>query len=326
MKDYLKRLVRSGAGRLADLSGLRQQVAALQQQVVALRQQFPPPDLLRKALNETTSASQGVQVLLSLCYQDRARQKLPVADPHDVEFRCFSQNGEDGLLLYLFSLIGTTNKKVVEFCAGDGIECNVANLIINHGWYGLLFDGNEEQIRRGKQFYARCRDTFVAPPTLVAAWVTAANANALAAEHGFAGDIDLLSLDMDGIDFWVWKALTVVRPRAVILEFIGRWGPEMSVTVPYRTDFRLDLSKRPYYCGASLSAFAKLGREKGYRLVGLQRLGFNALFLRADTGADLFPELTPAECFARHPVLRQWDRDWIPSTADRPEWGEVVEV
>jgi hypothetical protein len=340
MKDYVKRLVRSGVGKLADLSGLRQQVASLQQQtahlqqqtvhlqhqLASLQQQMVPADCVRQALNESTGASQGVQLLLSLRYRDLARERLPLPALRDTEFRCFSQNGEDGLLLYLFALIGTTNRKVVEICAGDGIECNAANLIINHGWHGLLFDGNEEQVRRGKEFYARCRDTFVAPPTLAAAWLTAENVNALVAEHGFAGDIDLLSLDIDGIDYWVWKALTVVRPRAVILECNGVWGPHLSVSVPYRPDFRLDFSKQPYYCGASLAAFVKLGREKGYRLVGLQRLGFNALFLRSDTGADLFPELTPAECFARHPALRTWSPDRMPSAADRPEWGEVVEV
>ena len=154
MKDYVKRLVRSGVGKLADLSGLRQQVASLQQQtahlqqqtvhlqhqLASLQQQMVPADCVRQALNESTGASQGVQLLLSLRYRDLARERLPLPALRDTEFRCFSQNGEDGLLLYLFALIGTTNRKVVEICAGDGIECNAANLIINHGWHGLLFD------------------------------------------------------------------------------------------------------------------------------------------------------------------------------------------
>lgn len=60
--------------------------------------------------------------------------EVPAARVPDVEFKCFSQNGEDGILLYLFSLIGTVNRRAVEICAGDGIECNTANLIVNHGW------------------------------------------------------------------------------------------------------------------------------------------------------------------------------------------------
>jgi hypothetical protein len=313
------------ARQLAHLSGLPQQLDDLQRQLAELKQ-LTGPGGARKALSETTAASQVGQVLLSLHYQELARRKEPLSDMSSVEFRCFSQNGEDGLLLYLFSLVGTTNKRSVEICAGDGIECNTANLIINHGWHGLLIDGSEKAIQSGKEFYARCQDTFLFPPALVCAWVTADNVNSVVSGHGFAGDIDLLSLDMDGVDYWVWKALTCVRPRAVILEYNPYWGPEASVTVPYREDFRMDMSKLPYYHSASLSAYEKLGRERGYRLVGAQRLGFNAVFLRSDVGADLVPGLTPAEFFERHPFLRYWSPAWLPSAAERPEFRDVVEV
>jgi hypothetical protein len=96
--------------------------------------------------------------------------------------------------------------------------------------------------------------------------------------------------------------------------------------VPYKEDFRLDMSKKPHYAPASLSAYAKLGRERGCRLVGAQRLGFNAVFLHSDVGADLFPGITPAEYFQRHPLLRQWSPARLPSVAGRPEFAEVVEV
>jgi hypothetical protein len=309
--------------QLARLVRLPRQLADLQRQLADL-QRLAGPAWARKALNEVTAASQAAQILLALHYQELARRKAPLPDMASVEFRCFSQNGEDGLLLYLFSLVGTTDKRSVEICAGDGIECNTANLIINHGWHGLLIDGDDKSIQRGREFYARCQDTFVRPPALARAWVTADNVNSVVTGHGFAGDIDLLSLDMDGVDYWVWKALTCARPRAVILEYNPTWGPEASVTVPYREDFRMDLSKQPYYASASLSAYAKLGRERGYRLVGVHRLGFNAVFLRSDVGADLVPGITPAECFERHPVLRHWSPAWLP--ADRPEFRDVVEV
>jgi hypothetical protein len=265
-------------------------------------------------------------VLLSFHYQRLAREGSPLPDLASTEFRCFSQNGEDGILLYLFSLVGTTNRKAVEICAGDGIECNTANLIINHGWQGLLFDGDEQLIRSGKEFYAQCQDTFVSPPTLVSAWITPDNVNDLVAEHGFADDIDLLSLDLDGIDYWIWKALTAVRPRVVILEINGVWGPHLSVTVPCRPDFRTDYSKQPYYCGASLSAFVKVGRQKGYRLIGSQRFGFNAVFMRSDVGVDFFPGISTDEYWERNPRLRTWDPNVVPSVANRPEFGEVIEV
>ena len=86
----------------------------------------------------TDGSSQVEQVLLRLHYQDLIRRGATVPRLSDTEFRCYSQNGEDGILLYLFSILGTVNRRAVEICCGDGIECNAANLIVNHGWSGLL--------------------------------------------------------------------------------------------------------------------------------------------------------------------------------------------
>jgi hypothetical protein len=240
---------------------------------------------------------QLMQVLLRQQYRDIADRGGSLPDFADVEFRCHSQNGEDGILLYIFSLIGATNRKALEICAGDGIECNTANLILNHGFSGLLFDGSPEQIERGRAFYATHPNTWLKPPQLEDAWITAETIDELVSTHGFVGDIDLLSLDLDGNDYWIWKALTVVRPRVVVLEFNGSCGPEVAATMSYKPDYRLDLSVTPYRCGASLAAFVKLGRAKGYRLVGKQRLGFNAFFVREDTSTELLPEVTAAQLY-----------------------------
>jgi hypothetical protein len=335
MKRRLKEIAKTFVQRLAWSSGMPQQLARLEQQLALVQQQadslrqkldFPYLFSLRKMVNETTSASQGLQVLLSLNYRELASRDLALPELSNTEFRCFSQNGEDGLLLYLFSLVGTTNRKAVEICAGDGVECNIANLVVNHGWEGLMFDGDKDSIQRGKEFFAGCQDTFSRVPTLVSAWITVDNVNTLIADLGFAGDIDLLSLDMDGVEYWIWKALTAVNPRVVILEFNPVWGPDLCVSIPYRSDFQIDYGKRPYYCGASLAAWVKLSRQKGYRLIGIQRLGFNAVFLRSDVGAELFPETSTVECFQSNERLQKWHPGWIPSATERPEWGEVVEV
>ncbi|MGH9828640.1 MAG: hypothetical protein ACREDR_35920, partial [Blastocatellia bacterium] len=180
-----------------------------------------------------------------------------------MEFRCHSQNQEDGILLYIFALIGTTNRRVVEICAGDGIECNAANLIVNHGWHGLLFDGNQEQVARGQAFYAACPTTWVAPPRFVHAWLTADNVGSLVAQHGFQGSIDLLSLDVDGNDYWLLKALTGIQPNVMVIEFNAACGPERSVSMAYEPCYRLDPAVQPYRCGASLPAFVNLARARG---------------------------------------------------------------
>ena len=319
VRAYLKRFLRSSVHRLLG-------VTELQKRLEDLQKGLGEPANWGRMLNEVACANQGVQLLLSRSYRESLRPEPRLPHLTETEFRCFSQTGEDGILLYLFSLVGTSNKKVVEICAGNGVECNAANLIINQGWSGLLVDGDERNTAVGRQFYAKCRDTLFRTPTLATAWVTAENVNALVSDNGFDGDIDLLSLDLDGMDYWVWKALSCVRPRVVILEFNSRWGPERAVTLPYKPDFRMDWNRHPWCCGASLAAFVSLGRERDYRLVGTNRLGSNAVFLRADTGADIFREITTAEAFERSSILRKWTPQWVPSAEERPEYWDVVEV
>jgi hypothetical protein len=217
----------------------------------------------------------------------------------DVGFRVFSQNDEDGLLLFVFALAGFESRMAVEISASDGIECNSANLIVNHGFVGLLFDSDDALLERGRAFYRRRLSAPALQPRLVQGWITRDNVNALVREHMFpgerlaAGEIDLLSLDLDGNDWWVLQALEL-RPRVIVLEFNAALGAERALTIPYDPGFRARLEPIPYM-GASLPAFVSLLRPRGYRLVGVERLGFNAVFVRNDLAKGL-PERSAAEC------------------------------
>ncbi len=288
-------------------------------------------------------SSKATQVLLSMQYKKMLALHLPMPKFEDVEFRAYSQFGEDGILLYIFSVIGAASKKCVEICGGGGND-NTANLIINHGWNGLFFEGSESHIQRGRQFYGRCADTKVWPPKLVQAWITAENVNSLLAEQGYSGEIDLLSLDMDGVDYWVWKAIEGISPRVVVLEYNNVWGPDEAVTVPYQPDFIAEnnnvsplhyqrrrvantFAGKPIadrvdnYFGASLAAFVTLGKQKGYRLVGCERYGFNAFFVRSDVGEVILPEVPSATCFT-HPYAQYAMTVRRPRVVDR-EWEQV---
>ena len=147
-----------------------------------------------------------------------ARGKECLPSLNDVGFRIFSQFEEDGILLYLFSLIPPTNRRCVEICAGNGRECMTTNLIINHGWWGYLFDGMDSNVRSATRFFANNKDTFLHPPTFTKVWITAENVNEQLASVGVTGRIDLLSLDLDGMDYWVWKAIKVIDPIVVVCE------------------------------------------------------------------------------------------------------------
>ncbi len=270
----------------------------------------------------TSNASQSTQVLLTMLYRDRAERGRPLPSFDDVEFRVHSQNGEDGILLYIFALIGASNKKCVEICAGDGVQCNTANLIINHGWRGLLVDGDAGLVQSAKEFYFHNRSTSWLPPRIVRAWVTVESIDMLLDSCGFAGDIDLLSLDLDGVDYWIWKAMESARPRVVVAEYNWTWGPTESMTVPYKADFTMPPNAPPSYFGASLSALTKLARTKGLRLVGTQRWGFNAFFVQDGLAEDLLPEISPQDCFDS-PVMRM---AWKPSFVDAHATQEWISV
>ena len=271
-----------------------------------------------------SSEAQRAQILLRLQYQDLVRRGVTLPELADVEFRSSSQNGEDGILHYIFSLIGVTNRRAVEICAGDGLECNTANLVITQGWPSLMIDGDAAQIERGRSFYSTCRTTWLAPPAMVAAWVTAENVNALVGGAGFSGSIDLLSLDLDGNDYWIWKALDCVAPRVVVLEFNAACGPERSMTIAYQPDFRLDFSQQPYRCGASLQAFVGLAQSKGYRLVGVESRGVNAFFIKDGLGETLLPGRSTGECYAYTERLKGWHQTYLDAMLSGAQlWQEV---
>ncbi len=236
----------------------------------------------------------------------------------EVGFRKSSQFEEDGILLYLFSLIQPLNRICVEQCAGNGRECNTANLIINHGWWGHLFDGDADNVRRGNAFYAQNRDTFLHPPRFTQAWLTAENINELLLKSGVSGAVDLLSLDIDGMDYWVWKAIEVIDPQVVVCEIHNLIPPELALTVPYAPNF---VCKSEFYRGASLAAMSKLGRDKGYRLIGMHRFGFNAFFVRDGVAEGLLPVVDPATCL-NDPYTRQVREQHWPA-ASKLDWQTV---
>jgi hypothetical protein len=265
------------------------------------------------------------QIHLILAYRRLVEEGQSLPHFGEVGFKCYSQADEDGILLFLFSILGVGNKLCVEICAGDGIECNIANLIVNHGWHGLLVDGDQTKVDRGRHFYAGLKHTYVYPPRFVCSWVTRDNINGILSANGFAGEIGLLSLDLDGVDYWIWESISSVSPRVVVVEYQDILGPERSWTVPYVDDFSSrdhpKTNGMPNFCGASLSAFVKLGRRKGYRLVGVNRYGYNAFFVRNELGSDLLPEIEPRTCFG-HPKVVWGMQERFPIVKDFP-WVEV---
>jgi hypothetical protein len=204
-------------------------------------------------------------------------------------YKVYSQNDEDGIIAEIFHRIGPANRTFVEFGVETGIECNTAKLLVD-GWRGLWIDANPQSVAAIRDNFA----SFIADGRLsvVESRVTAENINDLLAQSGVGRDIDLLSIDIDFNDYWVWKAIDAVNPRVVVVEYNATLRPPMSLVVPYRPETQWDGSN---YYGASLDALVKLGTEKNYRIVGCSIAGVNAFFVRADLTGDRFLEPATAQ-------------------------------
>ncbi len=216
---------------------------------------------------------------------------------NEYEFSRYSQNGEDGLILFLLSRVGVGPRFVVEVGTQDGRECNSANLLLNYGWRGCLLEAEPRWVERARSYFAECGAE--ARVRVVQAEVTPENVNDLLRDAGVPADLELVSIDIDSFDYWVWEALDFVTPPIVVIEYNASFGPTASVTVPY--DGSSFSSSSPFWHGASLTALERLGRRKGYALVGADTKGVNAFFVRRDvldrTG---LAAVEPAAAFRPH--------------------------
>ena len=220
----------------------------------------------------------------------------------DIGFKQYSQHNEDGILLYIFALIGQTNKVCVEICCGDGQENNTANLLINHGWSGLLIDGNKKNITSATTFFNTNNKTMFWPPKCICKWITKENINKIISDHEIQGNIDLLSIDIDGNDYWIWKEINIIRPRVIVIEFNHILGPKKSVSIPYEPQFIAEETKYGTdYAGASLAAMNKLGKEKGYKLIGVNSICTNAFFIDEKISHPWLDEVKNLESLFSHP-------------------------
>lgn len=201
------------------------------------------------------------------------------------EFRRYSQYGEDGVISEIFRRIGVAAGYCVEFGIETGEECNTRLLLTEGGWRGLLLDGSNLFVQQAKSLYSSHPGVRVAQ-----AFVTADNIRHLLRDHDTPRQFDLLSVDIDGNDYWVLASLlTEYHPRVIVVEYNARWVPPMEWVMPYHPAHVWDGS---VVFGASLAAFAALLGRRGYTLVHCNFAGNNAFFVADDELHDRFPVTT----------------------------------
>jgi hypothetical protein len=223
------------------------------------------------------------------------RQLLGNLDFSSSEFRVFSQWGEDGIIQNLISRVKIKRPVFVEFGVENYTESNTRFLLINNCWSGLVIDGSDENIS-----YIR-KDPIYWASNLKAvhSFITKDNINDLLVSNGISDDIGLLSIDIDGNDYWVWEAIHVISPRIIICEYNSHFGPVAEVATPYEEYFVRDLAHfSKIYYGASIAALNSLANSRGYSLVASNTAGNNIFFVRNDLLNDI-KVISPIEAYRR---------------------------
>ncbi|MBI1791673.1 MAG: hypothetical protein HYR60_29435 [Acidobacteria bacterium] len=284
-----------------------------QRNLVYLRDLSERLDLIEATADR---AAQGLASVLA------RRGMLQIADGQcfaDFEYRIRSQGGEDGILQYLFDCVGTVDRTFVEFGIQSGRECNAAHLSLSCGWRGLFIEGDHRLAEWARDYYDRMLGPAADRVRIANRFITTDNINSILAENGVSGQIDLLSIDIDGNDYWIWEAISAVSARVVVVEYNAVFGPTRSVTIPYSPSFRRSGMGRGMYYGASLGALCKLGARKGYSLVGCGSNGINAFFVNRSLVTRRLSEAPSEKAFRPH-------SGWIHSKTVEEQFDLVKEL
>jgi hypothetical protein len=211
----------------------------------------------------------------------------------------FSQWDEDGIIQYLTQKIPIENKTFIEFGVESYEESNTRFLLLQDHWQGMVLDACEQDI----QYIQTDRIYWEYDLQAKSAWITQANVDSLMESAGFAEDVGLLSIDIDGNEYWIWEAIRSIRPSLVIVEYNSVFGLQ-PVSIPYREDFgRTAAHNSNLYYGCSLASLHHLAAAKGYLLLGSNIWGHNAFFVRSDVAGE-FKGLSPQQAYV-HSKFRE---------------------
>lgn len=227
-----------------------------------------------------------LKVLSAKILIEKIKEKGIVDSIQDVEFKVFSQFGDDGIIQYLIHNIDSTAHTFVEFGVGNYRESNTRFLLVNNNWEGIVFDCDSDYIKNLKSETIYWQHNLQA----VHAFINKDNINPLLASKGFTGEIGILHIDIDGNDYWVWEAIDVVDPSIVIVEYNSIFGSKYALSIPYLESFSRSSSHYSnLYYGASLKAFYNLAKKKGYQFAGSNSAGNNAYFVKKEKMKGIRP-------------------------------------
>ena len=232
------------------------------------------------------------ELLLAKLLVENVKKIKQISSLADVEFRVFSEWGDDGIIQWLIHNIFIPNKTFIEFGVKDYRESNTRFLMMNNNWSGFVMDGSEKNVSKIKTAEYYCRYELIA----AAVFIDCDNINRLILSQPFDRNVGLLHIDLDGNDYWIWDKISVISPVIVIVEYNSIFGIERAITVPYDKNFtRTKAHYSNLYFGASLSALHLLAKQKGYAFIGCNSAGNNAYFIKNEALNEVVREISLEE-------------------------------
>lgn len=236
-------------------------------------------DTLHNRIEALHNQMDNLKMLSSKILIEQMNRCGPYNSIHRVEFKVFSQFGDDGIIQYLIHNAEVDIEKFVEFGVEDYSESNTRFLLMNNNWQGFVMDASAEHIQHIKRQEYYWKYDLAA----VQCWIDRDNINGVIRDNGFSGLLGLLSIDVDGNDYWIWESLDTVAPVITIVEYNSVFGDKHAITIPYDPGFnRTKAHYSNLYWGTSLRALCMLAEKKGYVFVGCNSSGNNAYFVKQD--------------------------------------------
>lgn len=267
---------------------------------------------VNRTVNLVRSSSQGLPereqhlMIQGRLLSEIVKSKTHVASLRDVEFKVFSQWGDDGIIQWLTSVLEFPTRTFVEFGVANYRESNTRFLLMNDNWAGFVMDASESNVREivNSEYFWKHE------LTARAAFIDADNINNLLRGSSLGSAIGILHIDLDGNDYWIWRKIDAIDPTVVILEYNGVLGVDRPITVPYAKDFdRTKAHPSNLYYGASLRALYQESMRKGYALIGCNSAGNNAYFVRRDKLNDSVREVSLEDGYVPSRFRESRDRE-----------------
>ena len=234
---------------------------------------------IKKIIRVGKSSDEFKKLTLGKLLIERNKSKK-IEKIEDIEFKIFSQFGDDGIIQFLIDKleIDYEYQNFIEFGVEDYSEANTKFLLLNNNWSGLILDSSNENIENIKKNNFFWKFDLEA----IECFIKKENINSIITNSNiYKKKIGILSIDIDGNDYWVWKEINVIDPLIVIVEYNSSFGFEKKVSIPYNQSFeRSKAHHSNLYWGASIEALKFLAAQKGYNFLTTNSAGNNAYFIK----------------------------------------------